>query len=265
MAVAISIPPEVRDILSRSTITVDRLVLPAGQLDRKLYEQVNKAIAAAGGKWNTKAKAHLFDRDPREALGLAVETGKVTDRKQALQAFYTPVELADRVAEFADPKPCERVLEPSIGEGSLALAVLRREDSVTIVGYDRDVGAVMRAKDALCCSVISVIDFLLVEPEPIFDLVVMNPPFAKDQDIDHVLHAWKFVRPGGRLVSIMSAGWRHGSRLKKRQRFASEVDRICGDVIDLGGDAFKSAGANVHTVMVRLRKPEADRPAYQQR
>jgi predicted RNA methylase len=257
VAVAISIPPEVRDILARSTIASDRLVLPPEQLERKLYEKVNKAITAAGGKWNTKAKAHLFERDPREALGLAVETGTVTNRKQTLQAFYTPTELADRVAEFADPKPCERVLEPSIGEGSLALAILRREDSVTIVGYDRDVGAVMRAKDSMPCSVISVIDFLLVEPEPIFDLVVMNPPFAKDQDIDHVLHAWKFVRPGGRLVSIMSCGWLRPTRLKKRTAFHEFTEEFAAEITGLGGDAFESVGVHAHTVMVRLHKPEA--------
>ena len=262
MAASLTVPTEVLDILSRSTITIDRLVLPPEQLDRALYEKVNKAILAAGGKWDKKAKAHLFDRDPREALGLAVETGSVVNRKQALQAFYTPVELADRVAALADPKPSERVLEPSIGEGALALAVTRREDSVSIVGYDRDVGAVLRAKDALLCSVISVIDFLDVAPEPTFDLVVMNPPFTKDQDIDHVMHAWKFVRPGGRLVSIMSATWSHrgGGRFKKRQQFSAFVEGLKGEVVDLGGDAFKSVGASVYTVLLRLTKPEATTP-----
>jgi SAM-dependent methyltransferase len=261
VAVAISIPPEVRDILSRSTITVDRLVLPPGQLDRKLYEQVNKAIAAAGGKWNRLAKAHLFDRDPRQALGLAVETGKVTDRKQVLQAFYTPVELADRVAELADPKPNDQVLEPSCGEGALIAALLRREFNVGIVGCDIDLLALRAAEDVAADAnwwraIES--DFLSVEPDESFDLVVMNPPFAKDQDIDHVMHAWKFVRPGGRLVSIMSATWsRRGGRFKKRQQFSSFVEGLDGEVVDLGGDAFKSVGASVYTVMLRLNKPEA--------
>lgn len=256
VAASISLPPEVLDIISRSTITNDRLVLPPGQLDRKLYDKVNAAIAAAGGKWNKSAKAHLFDRDPREALGLAVATGKVENRQQVLQAFYTPPELADRVAAIAHPLPDDRVLEPSVGEGSLALALRRREPGLLIHGYDRDLTAVLRAKDALgVLAHLAVADFLLVEPEPTFDLVVMNPPFAKDQDIDHVMHAWKFVRPGGRLVAIMSAGWVRACRLKKRKMFLAFVESLGGDIEDLGGDAFKSVGASVYTVMLQLRKP----------
>lgn len=33
----------------------------------------------------------------------------------------------------------------------------------------------------------------------------MNPPFSRQQDVDHVLHALKFLKPGGTLVSVMSA------------------------------------------------------------
>jgi hypothetical protein len=33
----------------------------------------------------------------------------------------------------------------------------------------------------------------------------MNLPFAKQDDIRHVLHALKFLKPGGHLVAIMSA------------------------------------------------------------
>ena len=29
-----------------------------------------------------------------------------------------------------------------------------------------------------------------------FDAVVMNPPFEKQADIDHVLHAYKMLKPG---------------------------------------------------------------------
>ena len=39
-----------------------------GQLDRKLYVEVNAALEALGGAWNRKAKAHLFEQDPSDAL-----------------------------------------------------------------------------------------------------------------------------------------------------------------------------------------------------
>jgi hypothetical protein len=38
--------------------------LPPGNLDRKTYEAVNKALTAIGGKWTGgKVKAHVFPRD----------------------------------------------------------------------------------------------------------------------------------------------------------------------------------------------------------
>ena len=86
---AFHITDTVRDVLARSTITATSLTLPE-QLDRKTYDAVNKALSGAGGRWDRKAKAHVFNRDPREVLGLAVETGKATNVRTKLQAFYTP-------------------------------------------------------------------------------------------------------------------------------------------------------------------------------
>ena len=34
----------------------------------------------------------------------------------------------------------------------------------------------------------------------------MNPPFDRERDIDHVLHALKFLKDDGRLKAVMSAG-----------------------------------------------------------
>lgn len=46
------------------------------RLDRKLYEAVNKALAALGGKWKGgKAQAHVFDESPADAISDAIVTG----------------------------------------------------------------------------------------------------------------------------------------------------------------------------------------------
>ena len=37
-----------------------------------------------------------------------------------------------------------------------------------------------------------------------YDRIIANPPFTKNQDIDHVMQMWNFLKPGGRIVSIMS-------------------------------------------------------------
>jgi cyclopropane-fatty-acyl-phospholipid synthase len=44
------------------------------------------------------------------------------------------------------------------------------------------------------------VNFFDVEPPAEkFDYVAMNPPFSGQCDVDHVYHAWKFLKPGGRL------------------------------------------------------------------
>ncbi|THJ36166.1 PLxRFG domain-containing protein [Lampropedia aestuarii] len=39
-----------------------------------------------------------------------------------------------------------------------------------------------------------------------YDRIVMNPPFSEGRDIQHVMHAYSLLRPGGRIVSIMGEG-----------------------------------------------------------
>ena len=53
---------------------------------------------------------------------------------------------------------------------------------------------------------VTCMDFLETTPEPVYDRVIMNPPFTRGADAKHVLHALGFVKPGGLLVSVMSNG-----------------------------------------------------------
>ena len=48
-------------------------------------------------------------------------------------------------------------------------------------------------------------DFLTMQPSPLMDRVVMNPLFASTSRHQARLHALRFLRDGGRLVSVMSA------------------------------------------------------------
>lgn len=59
---------DVLAVLSRAETNGQALLLQ-GQLDRKMYERTNKILEAAGGKWNKKAKAHLFDGDATSKTG----------------------------------------------------------------------------------------------------------------------------------------------------------------------------------------------------
>lgn len=237
-----TLTPDVRDILERSTITERQLALPEGQLPRSLYEAVNKAITFAGGKWDRSARAHVFLGDPRQKLGLMLETGIAIDEKKQFQAFFTPPEVVGQVMLWADVEG-HRVLEPSAGNGALVGACLAsgatQVDCVEINPEHRD--ALIGPR-----RVVTIADFLTVEPYREFSRIVMNPPFTKNQDIRHVEHALRFLAPGGRLVSIMFGNtdrkqW--ASLVKDRDYETRRVDR----------GAFKQSGTNIATIILFIQ------------
>jgi len=115
----VALTPEVTAILHRSKTVGNVLTLP-DQLERKLYEAVNRVLLNAGAKWK-RGVGHVFTDDAfRTTLSLALQTGKSIDEKELFQAFYTPAAVAQHLVELAGVAN-RTVLEPSVGEGSLAI------------------------------------------------------------------------------------------------------------------------------------------------
>lgn len=95
----IKLTPEIEAALAESTYSGNNLFL-TGQLSSTLYKKVNAFIEKAGGRWSKKNKCHEFpsEVDPKTALMGIINCGIVIDEQKALQAFYTPVDLAEKVA-----------------------------------------------------------------------------------------------------------------------------------------------------------------------
>lgn len=248
---------DVMEILDRGRTDGAVFYLPAGQLDRKIYEQVNKVLAAAGGKWVRKEGGHVFPGDADEALDPILLTGEVVDRKKVLQAFYTPAEIAERVVDAAGIEDGMWVLEPSAGGGVLARFAHDQGGRVTCVEYDPDTAMKLGGDPAceeLCCA-----DFLRLKPSELlgfpFDRVVMNPPFAKQADARHVLHALDFLKPGGRLVAIMASSVTF--RETELYRRVRDLASAGGWIDQLPEGAFKESGTGVRTALVVIDKPAA--------
>lgn len=222
------------------------------QLDRQEYIAVNKVLEACGGKWNRKAKAHTFETpSARDAVEAVLESGRIVDPKQYFQFFETPPELAAMVVELADLRPGQTVLEPSAGKGALCRAIGSKYESIAIQAYELNpqLEEPLRAHPDIAHVTIG--DFLAEPARAIYDRVVMNPPFSRQQDIDHVRHAFDFLLPGGKLVAIMSPGFTFRSNRKSRE-FKQFVDEHEGVVHQNPADAFKSSGTTVSTVTVVL-------------
>ena len=72
-------------------------------------------------------------------------------------------------------------------------------------------------------------------PAPLADRVVMNPPFERYQDRDHVLHALSLLKPGGRLVAITGAGaWQSRGSDKFEDDLANACESYWTEPLDEG-------------------------------
>lgn len=114
-----------------------------------------------------------------------------------LQYYPTPRAVVERVLAEVHVRPGGRVLEPSCGCGRF-LDALRDFDRLGIeVDAGRAAEARAKGHPVLCAN------FLEHPASPEFDAVVMNPPFYGRHYLKHVAHALRFLKPGGRLVSIL--------------------------------------------------------------
>lgn len=242
-----NIDSAVLDVLSNATMTGNSLKL-TGQLDRSLYVATNKVLESAGGKWNRKAQAHLFDGEAAEIMDQIILTGTISNKKQELGYFPTPRPVVDRIIELAEIDFDHTVLEPECGQGAIVWELVKITPDVKCYEIDpRNVAEMLKH----IVVPVTVADFLTVEPTPIFDRVVMNPPFQRQQDILHVNHAMRFLKPGGRLVSIMASGVTFRTN-KLTVAFRETLKAHNGTIEALPENSFAESGTNVNTVIVTL-------------
>lgn len=243
-----NVAEDVLTVLS-SAIVEGRSLTLAGQLDRKLYERTNEVLEAAGGRWNRKAKAHLFEEDPADVIDRVILTGTITVA-QDFGYFPSPPAVVAELIARAQLAPGMHVLEPSAGQGAIVAAIPRDCRVHCIELLDRNIDKLV-AKCGGPGRSFSAADFLTTTPERSFDRVVMNPPFAKQADIHHVMHARRFLKPDGHLVSVMAAGVTFRTD-KLSALFRELVSDGGGSFEPLPDGSFKASGTGVRTVIVTL-------------
>jgi ubiquinone/menaquinone biosynthesis C-methylase UbiE len=247
-----TIEKDVLGVLESCMITENNLFLPNMQLSRDLYVKVNKVLETLGGKWNRKAKAHLFDFNPQDMLDTVLAAGAYTDWKKELQFFETPKELVSEMLKYADLEKGSVVLEPSAGKGAIAEELAEEGMQVHCVEINPVMAEELNNWELF--RSVTAGDFLQIEPEPIYDGVVMNPPFTRQQDIDHVLHAYRFLKPGGVLVSVMSEGTflRDNKKAKDFREWLYAHSIV--SVVENDAGAFKKSGTLVRTRFIKIYK-----------
>ena len=245
------IKENIMDILAECRAEGNVVYLPERQLERADYEAVNKVLSALGGKWNRKAKGHVFDYEPEAALEEVVLSGEFSDVKKEFQFFETPEELAVKLCDMAEITPDCSVVEPSVGKGRIADEILKRNPkNLKCYEINTDLENCLKEKEYS----VEFLDFLEVNEDDVSaDRIVMNPPFSRQQDIDHVYKAYDCLNPGGVIVSVMSMS--HTFRTNKKSvLFRDFLQMTDAEFEILPEGTFKESGTLIRTCIVKIRK-----------
>ena len=123
-------------------------------------------------------------------MALKVDKAVVSGKRKQLGAYYTPVDLAQYLANWAVVSPKAVILEPSIGRGALVAALVDRLDGQQggmVVGCEVDKETFLTAKAQFKGRPLTLInaDFLeltsaMIKP---VDAVVANPPFTRNHEL----------------------------------------------------------------------------------
>ena len=157
---------------------------------------------------------------------------------------FTPPELAKELVALAGVRKDSRVLEPEAGIGNIADAAKEVTDHVDCIERRTDFCEILKLKKH---NVIGN-DLLTAETAPIYDAVVMNPPFS--EECEHIKRAFDFLRPGGSLVAVCSSSiqWKSTRKYEQFRDWLSEHTHS----IDECGAKFEMTG--VHTVVLVVDK-----------
>lgn len=149
--------------------------------------------------------------DPDDTPALRKERG----------AFFTPDEITRFVANWAIRKPDDLVLEPSAGDAAFLIAAVGRlrelsagaDSQPTVNGVEIHAHsarvASQRVREAGGKAKIWHSDFFTVEPEPVYDTVIGNPPYIRYQDFsgEARIRSREAALRGGVSLTGLASSW----------------------------------------------------------
>ncbi|MCX5326311.1 class I SAM-dependent methyltransferase [Streptomyces sp. NBC_00120] len=245
-------PTEVLEVLTdpRTIIRDDRVGVPF-EIDRPVYEAMNKVLKDMGGQWDGRkaVRAHVFPYRIEEFMRQCLAADDYPSKRDQ-GWFPTPPNLVMQICDLAGIYAGMTVLEPSAGSGAMTGEIDRRGGVVDAFEIDARRAEVLRKQGAARRVVHG--DFLDADPldyaEP-FDRVVMNPPFPNG--LEHIKHAIGFMSDDAILVSVMSQGLMYWDD-KASVEFRAMVDEVGGEIEALPDNSFAMSGTGVRTCLLFL-------------
>lgn len=243
---------ESKEVLKQCTIEGNIVKLPNIQLERKLYQEVAKALKLIGGKWKGgKVFGFVFNENPSELLE-QISNGEKRNLKKEFQFFATPDDLCDDLVFEAQIEPFHKILEPSAGQGAIVKAINRLFPNTKVDCFE-----LMPVNKNILIKIPEVNfigdDFLETKEENVYDRIIANPPFANNSDILHIQKMYKCLKKGGRLVTIASKHWQLSNN-KKESEFREWLYNVHADIIEIESGRFKESGTLISSLMLIINK-----------
>lgn len=181
---------------------------------------------------------------------------KIVGQNVGIDYFPTPPALAGEVVRKANIRSGDSVLEPSAGDGQIANRIRAEhpEAELKVVEQSGTLRNILKAEGH------DVVGDDFMDHTEKYDKIVMNPPFSGNLDIQHVRHAFGLLKPGGRLVAIMSE---HGffGKEKEAVEFRDWLESLAADIEKNPDNSFMDRSISGPTTGVNTRTVVIDKPA----
>lgn len=211
-----------------------------------LVEKANKMLAEYYGEVLPDAvPPNNSPEDLRTHTGLPAKD---------LSFYPTPEAVTKQVLQGLYIREGHRVLEPSAGTGNMVRHILAQGAQVDAIEIDPER---VRALWSIHNPRLKVQpgNFLTMPATPEYDFVLMNPPFYGTHWMEHVIHAFDFLKPGGKLVAVLPVTAETGDS-KKHETFRSWVQNHSRQprlpFTDLPPESFVSSGTRINTLILTM-------------
>ena len=230
---------------------------PSAFSDAELVKQLDSVTSILDCTEGLSNRAgHAVSRLKQALIELEVRQIKQKAIAQGIWDFYpTPDAVIEKMIAIAKFQPHHRVLEPSAGSGDLVKAISLKVGVRNIDCFE--IHPLLRQAIELQQFDLIGMDFLISSPNPIYDRVLVNPPFGNNGVANHTIHAYNFLKPGGRLITLA-----HHYRLKPShsdKQFFDWLESHDSRFLNLG-TAFKKSNrtTNIPVQLIVIDKPRAN-------
>lgn len=238
-----------QESISKCTINGNIVNLPFEQLTN--YADLRKAFLNAGAKY--KNNTFIFPSEAEPYINRLMG-GESVNIKKEFQFYGTPDNLADKLVRNADINDSDLlILEPSAGQGAIIKALHRifpgrKIQWCELMPINQTVLFALQDKQTFIQP-----NFLEYTGDAKFNKIIANPPFNKNQDIDHILKMWDCLADNGRIVTIASKHWQN-SKNKKETAFREFLNVVNAVVTEIPTGEFSESGTKIATCKIIIDK-----------